>query len=326
MSKFLRKKIKHTLPIIVIFCLLNVLVLGFSFNLNLNFVKPIEKGFVNMASSAEASTATTSVMVKNSPPHFTAGPSESPTSTSTTPINVGANIGFTGTASDDEGDSYWMVFCTTTKATTSPANDNLPPTCVGGTALCITSKASSSAPVSCTYNNIRDTGTETQVWYAIVCDGHWGDRRCSAYAQGSGNGGSPFYINHAPRINRLHTTTDFRNPGQAITITASTTDLDHASGVYNKRHLDVCTTSAWTVGGGCTNGPGLCHATSTVPATASSSVSCSYTIPIPKNHIAYTYYGFVNDQYFMPAVYGQGSTSIYNVNNVAPVVTNVSLN
>jgi hypothetical protein len=328
MSKYLKKKIRNTLPLIVIFCLLNVLVLGFSFNLNLNFVKPIDKGFVNLAPGAEASTATTTVMVKNSPPHFTAGPAENPSSDPTTPINVGANIGFTGTASDDEGDSYWMVLCTTTKATTSPINDLLPPTCVNGNALCVTAKASSSNAVSCTYNNIKDPGSETQVWYAIVCDGHWGDRRCSVSAQGAGNSGSPFYVNHAPRINKLHTTVDFRNPGQAVTIVATTTDYDHASGNYNVQNLYVCSTNGWSAISGCTGGLAneLCHGSSSVPSTASTSVSCNYTVPTPSQHTGFTYYGFIKDQFKMPAVFSQGSSSLYFVNNVAPVVANVSLN
>jgi hypothetical protein len=328
MSKFLRKKIEHTLPIIVIFCVLNVLVLGFSFNLNLNFVKPIEKGFVNLASGAEASTATTSVMVKNSPPHFTAGPAENPSSDPTTPINVGNSIGFTGTASDDEGDSYWMVLCTTTKATTTPLNDIDPPTCVGGFALCTSAKVASLAAASCTYNNIKDPGSETQVWYAFVCDDHTADRRCSLLAQGAGNSGSPFYVNHAPRINRLHTMVDFRNPGQTVTITATTTDYDHATGNYNVQSLYVCSTNGWSATNGCTGGVAneLCHGSSSVPSIASTSVSCNYTVPTPSMHTGYTYYGFIKDEFKMPAVYSQGSSSIYFVNNVVPVVTNVTLN
>jgi len=160
-----------------------------------------------------------------------------------------------------------------------------------------------------------DPGSETQVWYAFVCDNHPGSSACSVAAQGSGNSGSPFYVNHSPRINNIYTSSDNKNPGQAVTITASTTDYDHAY-KYNIQSLYVCTTSAWTVGGGCTSGPGLCHGSSSLPIIASSSVSCNYTIPIPKNHTSYAYYAFVKDQYQMPAVFNQGGTASYNVNNV----------
>jgi hypothetical protein len=322
MSEFIKKKIKRTLPILVLFCLINTLVLGFSFNLNLNFVKPAENGFVKMASDAEAATATTSVIVKNSPPIFTVPPAENPVSASSTPINVGGTISFQSTATDGENDSYRLIICGGNKATST--NDGNPPTCVASTRFCYSSLASSSVSTSCTYSGITDPGSETQVWYAFVCDNHAGNTQCSPANQGAGNSGSPFYVNHAPRINRIYTSSDNKNPGTAVTITASTTDYDHAN-VYNIQSLFVCTTNSWTVGGGC-GAAELCHGSSSQPAIASSSVSCNYTIPVPKDHVAYPYYAFVKDKYQMPASFNQGGTANYNVNNVPPAVSNVTLN
>jgi hypothetical protein len=325
MSKILQKRIRYSLPIVLIFCIVNVFVLGFSFNLNLDFVKPIREGFVKLTPNAEAaSTATTSVIVKNSPPHFTVGPEENPTSSSTSPINVGGSIGFTGTAVDDEGDSYWVIVCSGNKATSSFAS-GVAPSCVGGTQLCLSSEVASGAGASCTYSNITDPGSETQVWYAFACDDHLGDQRCSALNQGVGNSGSPFYVNHAPHINYVYTSSDNKDPGAQVTITASTTDYDHASGNYNVQSLYVCSTNSWTSSGGCA-GTEFCHGSSSLPSIASSSVSCNYTIPIPKMHAAYTYYAFVKDQYKLPATIGQGNNNNYNVNNVAPTVSNVTLN
>jgi hypothetical protein len=318
MGKFLHKKIKHTVPIIVIFCLLNVIVLGFSFNLNLNFAKPAQRGFVNLATDAQASTATTSVVVKNAPPSFTAGPAENPTSTSTTPINVGGSIGFTGTATDFEGDSYWMIVCTTTKATSS--GQGIAPVCVGGNSLCVSNKASSTGAVSCTYNNVKDPGSETQPWYAFVCDDHYGNPQCSHSSQGSGVSGSPFYVNHAPKVLHLYTSIDNKNPGQAVTITASTSDSDVTRG-GDHQNLYICSTPSWTVSGGCT-ATTLCHGSSSVPT----SVSCVSTTTIPQMWGPYTYYGFVNDQFHLAASHGNATSSTYTVNNVAPVVSNVTLN
>jgi hypothetical protein len=348
MSKILKKKIKNTLPVIVLFCLLNALVLGFSFNLNLNFVKPIlQKGFVNLASNVEASTATTSVQVKNSPPDFKNGvgatvyPAESPASTSTSPVNVGGSIGFTATGNDGEGDNYFLIICAGNKATSS-GTWPYAPTCVASTQFCVSAKASSTVAAACTYNNVADPGylTQTQAWYAFLCDDHLGSPQCTTNSgggnppyntvnqgNGSTNSASPFYVNHAPHLNYLYTSIDNQNPGQNVTITASTTDYDHAGSNYNKQNFYICATNSWTVGGGC-GGATLCHSTSSVPSTASSSVSCAYTIPIPSNHVAFPYYGFIKDQYQMPATTtrGQGSTNNYHVNNVAPVLSNVTLN
>jgi hypothetical protein len=322
MSKFLKKKIERTLPVIVIFCMVNLLTLGFSFNLNFNFATPAQNGFVRGASTAEASTAITSVMVKNAPPVFTAGPSENPVSTAATPINVGGSIGFQTTASDGEDDSYYLLVCSGNKATST--NDGLAPTCVNSTKFCVSGLASSTVANSCTYNNITDPGLETQIWYSFVCDDHPGNSQCSVSSQGAGNSGSPFYVNHAPRLNHLYTSSDNKNPGAAVTITASTTDYDHANG-YNVQNLYVCSTNSWSVSGGCAAAE-ICHGSSTTPLIASSSVSCNYTIPIPSNHTSFSYYGFIKDQFQMPAAFGQGSASSYNVNNVAPVVSNVTLN
>ncbi|MDD5527637.1 MAG: hypothetical protein PHO56_01520 [Patescibacteria group bacterium] len=319
MGKILKRKIKHTLPIIVIFCLLNILTLGFSFNLNLNFVKVQERGLVKMAIGAQADTATTSVIVKNAPPAFSVSPTEVPTSTSTTPVNVGGSIGFQATGLDGEGDDYWLIICSTNSATSTQPGGL--PTC-GVTEFCLSNKASSSVSASCTYNNVTDPGAETQAWYAFVCDDHYGDPHCSLSGQGSGDGGSPFYVNHAPRLVHLYTSVDNQDPGVNFTFTASTSDSDVLGGT-DHMNLYVCaTTTGWTAGGGCGVGSTLCVGSSTL----NTSISCTYATGIPRMHGAYTYYGFVKDWHGLAASQGNGTSSTYNVNNVAPTISNVTLN
>lgn len=319
MGKILRKKMKYSLPIIVIFCLINVFVLGFSFNLNFNFAKTDNDSFVRMAIGAQADTATTTVTVKNAPPAFTVSPVEVPVSSSTSPVNVGANIGFQGTGTDGEGDDYWFMICSTNVATSTQPGGL--PTC-NAVQFCLSDKASSTVSASCTYSNVTDPGSEMQSWYAFVCDDHYGDPRCSAASQGSGDSGSPFYVNHAPRVTRLFTSVDNRDPGVLFTFTASTTDSDVQGGGDHMNFYVCATTTGWTTSG-CADGQTLCVGSSTVPTTA----SCTYATGIPKMHGSYTYYGFIKDWHGLPALAADnGTSSTYNVNNVAPAVSNVTLN
>lgn len=320
MGKIFRKKMKHSLPIIVIFCILNTLVLGFSFNLNFDFVETDGNGFFRMATSVQADTASTTVTVKNAPPTFFVNPAENPISSSTSPVNVGGSIGFTGTGTDGEGDDYWFIVCSTGVATSTQPGGL--PTCQA-TQFCISSKASSSASASCTYNNVTDPGSETQNWYAFVCDDHYGDPRCSPAGQGSGDSGSPFYVNHAPQITRLFTSVDNQDPGVLFTFTASTTDSDVQGGGDHMNFYVCATTTGWTTWGGCASGQTLCTGSSTIPTSA----SCTYATGIPRMHGAYTYYGFIKDWHGLPALASDnGTSSQYNVNNVAPTVSNVTLN
>lgn len=320
MGKILRKKMKYSLPIIVIFCLLNILALGFSFNLNLNFVKTGSEGFVKMAIGAQADTATTTVTVKNAPPAFSVAPIEVPVSSSTSPINVDGSIGFQGTGTDGEGDDYWLLICSTGVATSTQPGGL--PTCAVDQ-FCISAKASTTVSASCTYNNVTDPGSEMEDWYAFVCDDHFGDPRCSPANQGAGDSGSPFYVNHAPSIVRLFTSVDDQNPGDFFTFTASTSDSDVQGGDDHMNFYVCATTTGWTAGGGCASGQTLCVGSSTI----STSVSCTYATGIPRMHGAYTYYGFVKDWHGLAAdPADNGTSSIYNVNNVAPTVANVTLN
>jgi hypothetical protein len=271
-----------------------------------------------MATNAQADTATTTVTVKNAPPSFTAGPSENPISSSTSPVNVGGSIGFEGVGSDGESDDYWLIICNTGIATSTQPGGL--PTC-NGTMFCRSDKASSTVSASCTYSGVTDPGSEMQNWYAFVCDDHFGDPRCSLSDQGASDGGSPFYVNHAPNITRLYTSDDNKDPGALFTITASTTDTDVQGGGDHMNFYVCATTTGWTATGGCASGQTLCTGSSTVPT----SVSCTYATGIPRMHAAYTYYGFIKDWHGLAGSTENGTSSAYNVNNVAPTVANVTL-
>lgn len=318
MGKILKEKAKRSLPVFVIICLVNLFFAGFTFNLNFDLVSLNKNGnFIDFGLDAKADQASTTVTVMNAPPWFTSGPTENPTSTSTTPVNVGASIGFEGTATDGEGDDYWLIICTTTAATSTIAN--MQPTCVGGNYLCRSSAASSTVQASCTYNNVKNIASETQAWYAFVCDEHLGDPRCSVVgSQGSGNGGSPFYVNHAPTLVNAYTSVDNQAPGGTFTIFAESTDTDVTGGA-DSIEMYACTTNSWTLASGCASTT-LCTGSSTAP-----DVSCNYTDTAPTKDRAYNYWVFIKDWHELTGS-GNGDTSTYTITNVAPSISNVALN
>ncbi len=318
MGKILKEKAKRSLPVFVIICLVNLFFVGFSFNLNFDLVGLNQnKGFIDFGLDAKADQASTTVTVMNAPPWFTAGPTENPTSTSTTPVNVGASIGFQGTATDGEDDDYWLIVCTSSAATSTIATPE--PWCIGGSGLCRSAKSSSTVQATCTYNDVKNVASETQEWYAFVCDNHLGDPRCSKIgAQGSGDGGSPFYVNHPPTLVDAYTSVDNQDPGGTFTIFAESTDTDITGGA-DDIEMYVCSTNSWTLASGCASTT-LCTGSSSAP-----DVSCDYTDTAPTKDRAYNYWVFIKDWHDLAGT-ANGDTSTYTITNVAPTVSNVTLN
>ena len=116
MCKKIKKQIKRSMPLFLIFSLIiSSAVVGLVFNFDFNIYQLDDKnfGFTVDIPKVQADTATTSVTVRNAPPAFTAGPVENPSSTSTTPVNFGGWISFNATASDDEGNGYYLAICGT---------------------------------------------------------------------------------------------------------------------------------------------------------------------------------------------------------------------
>jgi hypothetical protein len=318
MGKILKEKAKRSLPVFVIICLVNLFFVGFSFNLNFDLVGLNQnKNFIDFSLDAKADQASTTVTVMNAPPWITAGPAENPSSTSTTPVNVGGSIGFQVTATDGEDDSYWLIVCTTTAATSTIATPQ--PTCVGGNYLCLSPISSSTVQASCTYNNVKNEPSETRSWYAFVCDNHAGDPRCSVVgAQGAGDSGSPYYLNHPPSLVNAYTSVDNQPPGGVFTIYAEATDTDTTGGA-DEIEMYACATNSWTLASGCASTT-LCTASSTAP-----DVSCQYTDTAPTKDMAYNYWVFIKDWHELTGT-SNGDTSTYTITNVAPTISNVTLN
>jgi len=295
------KQIKYALLLIIPFLVLSCLVF-LSNKLNKDI------------SASTYTDITTQITVGNSAPSFTSGPAENTASTSTAPTSIGATVQFNATATDANGESYYLIVCSTNSVTAGSGGSY--PSC-GGTLYCRnTTAVSSGSSTSCSYTTIAGNAW-SNAWYAFVCDNNSTAATCSSYSQGSGDSGSPFFVNHPPVFTVIGSNTP-QNPGSNLTWTTTASDPDTGSTV----ELLVCKTNAMS-SGACTGGN---WCTSTAVA---SNPTCSYSIPTPTADGSYDAWVFVVDQFNLGASgtgTKQGSESDFTVNNVAPVVSSVTLN
>ncbi len=265
-----------------------------------------------------ADDVTTSVTVGNSAPTITVAPAENSASDATTPTNVGSQISFTATATDANSENYYLAICKTNQVT---AVNGSAPTCNGGN-WCISSSTASGSQASCNYSAIQGD-VESNDWYAFVCDGNSSSASCSASSQGSGSSGSPFKVNHAPAFDTVSNDGP-KNPGETVTwSTSAVTDDPDTDTVADTVKLVVCKTAGIS-SGDCDGGASdrWCQSTS-----VASNPSCGYSIPTPTADDPYTAYVYVVDNHdFASAGAAHGTTSNYTVNNVAPVVSTVTIN
>lgn len=329
MSKIIKKQLKRSMPWFLILCIISALVVGAAFNFDINLRNFSHISFEKPEVNANSDTATTTITILNSSPTFSVAPIEvfdTDGSTSTTPVNASSSIGFRATPDDPEfNDSYLIVCSTSTKAT---ANNGAAPTCAGGAAntFCTSAVTAHLSVANCFYNSATSTLPETVEWWAFLCDNHPTQAACSNASQGSGyatgaTSSSPFYLNHQPTISIATTSTDNLDPGQDFYVTATSTDTDVLGGV-DTLTMSVCSSNSYSTSTGCTEST-LCSAsaTSTNPAT------CNFNVPAPKQHGAFQYYVFLKDWHDLPATNNPFTPNLfYHVNDVAPVVGDVTLN
>lgn len=320
MCKLIKKQIKRSMPLFLIFSLLtSTFAIGLVFNFDISLFGD------DLLSKPEASaqlndTASTTVTVLNAPPAITTDPAEVPPSASTTPRNVGDAISFTVTADDPESNAYYLIVC---DADSVSPNDGGAPDCNGATQLCISGETPDETQASCTYSPIVDPLAETEDWYAFVCDNHSTEAVCSVASQGAvgDNSASPFYVNHAPSYTAISTYDDNKDPGNGgdpFVVRATTTDSDIA-GEPDGQHLYVCLTDSWATTTGCAIE--LCHGV----ATSTDYVECSFATTTVAADGTWNYYAFVMDWHSFAGNNGNNRSSTYTVNNVAPVVGVVEL-
>ncbi len=263
-----------------------------------------------------ADPASTSVTVDNSAPDFTQDPFEDPASTYVSPTNVGSSVTFKATATDPNEHQYYLAIC---KSDSVTAGNNNPPTCNGG-AWCVSNATNSGVQASCSYN-AQSGDNESEVWYAFVCDKVSGGGACSDSSQGIGDSGSPFKVNHRPAFTA--TNGNSADPGGTITFTSTASDSD-TDGSSDTVKLVVCDTNSTGVILGspstCVGGNLYCEST-----YSANNPSCNYNVPSVMLAGSHNYRGFIFDNHGL----GSGSnyiTSSFSINNIAPIVSNISLN
>lgn len=263
----------------------------------------------------DTQNVTTTVTIGNAAPAFTAGPSESPATSTTDPISSGGVVTFSATASDSNGQDYYLTVCNSAGIT---AHANSAGTCTG-TEYCHSNVTISGTATSCTYTT-SGSDSYSNPWFAYVCDGDTGAASCSSAGQGTGDSGSPLFVNHAPTFSTI-TNDSPANPGETVTWNATASDPDYALATpENTVKLLVCK-SANMSAGVCTDGS-WCES-----SAVASNPSCTYTVPSVAEDGTNTAYVFVVDQHDTPAAgAAQGTESNFTVSNVAPTVTNVYIN
>lgn len=266
-----------------------------------------------------ADSATTSVRVLNIPPQWTVQATESPASTSTSPTNVDSDVTFTATGTDGNSERYYLLIC---KDSTAPTpQQSAPPTCNGAGQWTVSTSTLSGTVATATYTALS-TDSETEDWYAFVCDGNAGNPACNVAHSGqetSADNKSPFSVNHRPTFTFFWDDSPTL-PSDITTWTATSSDPDSDGGA-DQVQLFVCKATDFT-GSAC--GAGGTWATSTFSTT---NPTATTTITWPTQDGNYGAYGYIIDEHSLAASGGsQGTDSVLTVSNVTPSVSNVSIN
>ncbi len=216
----------------------------------------------------------------NTAPSITVAPSDGGSS-ATTPTNAGSNVVFTATATDTESDSWYLALCTTSAVT---AHNGAAPTC-DVDKWCISGSTASGSGATCNYATSA-SDAETNAWYAFACDNN-ASAACSAVAQGSGDTGSPFVVNHAPSFSAISNTSGYLKAGDTVTFTSTASDADTSSTVT----LYVCKANDFT-GTACGAGNEWCHSSATA-----TNPSCNYTVLVGDGDGSHNYYANIIDNF-----------------------------
>lgn len=276
--------------------------------------------------AASDNIATTSVTVVNTPPQFVVDAEEEAESSGVNPTNSGDEVAFVATASDPNGESYFLLICST-NATPTPAS-NAPPVCGAGATQWAISATTTSGVQARAATTTQETATslfnESNDWYAFVCDFNAGTPRCSTDIdqQGTGLTASPFKVNNRPTFTAFSNNGPV-NPDGTITFSATASDTD-VDTVNDTVKLIVCSTSNFSTS---TN---TCDDTTLATSTFSASdPAAAYTLTPPMPDTAYNAFPFVIDQHGHEAAGSfQGVADPFTVNNVAPYVdgSTISIN
>lgn len=268
-------------------------------------------------------SATTTVVVVNTAPYWTASSTEVVESSTTTPTNAGDVVSWTAVGTDSNGERYYLLICST--SATPVAQSLAAPECGIGATRWAVSASTTSGVAAVAATTTLSSWSEINAWFAFLCDGNSANPRCSAnYSQGThATNSSPFEVNHRPLFS-IFTDTSPADPGAVVTFYSTSSDTD-VSGVADTVRLYVCATAGFsTTTDTCT---GLMLASST--ALVSADASAQYTVVIPTQDTTFGAFGYVVDNHgFESFGVASGTDAVLTVSNVAPSAssTTISIN
>ncbi len=271
---------------------------------------------------AQSGLATTSITVLNTPPQWTIDAQEQVGSSTTTPTNSGSQVRWVATATDSNGAPYFLLICSTNAAPIPNAAasqlvlGSAPPECAATSTQWAVSASTTSGSQALAATTTLEAWSESNNWYAWVCDDDPVNPRCNAtFKQGTGTTSSPFAVNHRPTFTAFSDNSPAL-PGITVTFTSTSDDAD-VDGTADTVKLIVCgTNTGFNTTTDTCNGSTL--ATSTFFAT---NATTSYTITIPTRDTTYFAYGYVIDNHGHEATGGsQNTDSVLTVSNATPYV------
>ncbi len=263
--------------------------------------------------------ASTSVIVLNTPPLWTASTTELIESSSDNPTNEGDQVTWRAIATDSNSEDYFLLICEQSASPATSSGGN-PPSCSSGTQWAVSAAASSGVAVEVSTTTLASTSPfagEIFNWYAWICDANTSEQVCNtSFTQGTNaTNSSPFEVNHRPVFTDFWDTSP-GDPGQLIIFTSTSSDED-ISGTADTVRLVVCATAGFSTTTDTCTGTELGSTTIGVSADATT----TYTIDIPTQDGNMQAWGYVIDNHGLEASGGShGTDAVLTVSNVAPTV------
>ncbi len=214
-------------------------------------------------------------------------PSDNSSSVST-PTNVGSNVTFTTTATDSNGDGYWLAICKTGGSIVADEAGGAP-SCTAGN-WCISSSAvASGSQNTCTYTALQ-ADSMSNAWEAYTCDNNSTGSSCSS----SNTGDSPFNVNHPPVIGTVTIGPSYGSsasvaPGNGSTgevyfrVGVTDPDTESPADTVDMYACSPDTTSFDASSGACTGGSLYCSVTG-VSSGSNADCTDSNLVPVPTAH------------------------------------------
>lgn len=274
----------------------------------------------NELSKASAQTATTTLTVINTPPEFTLNPYEVVESSTSSPTNSGDVVQWAAIGTDSNSAPYFLLICSTNASPTAnaasgPGNlGSAPPACGGGIQWGVSASTTSGSLATVSTTTV-EAMSESNDWYAWVCDDDPVNPRCNNIAeQGDyATSSSPFNVNHRPVLTNISNTGPV-DPGGVIAFQSTSSDpdvVDAADEIY----LVICGDTSYNT---TTN---TCDTNFIASTTISmlSDATATYTVASIIRDDTYVANGYLVDEHGHEAS-ANPINSNFDVNNVAPTV------